>query len=105
MQLVVCEKPSVAATLAKALGVNERKNGYIEGDNIIVSWCIGHLVELASADCYDERYKKWSNEDLPIIPQEWQFIVSAGKNEQFKVLRGLMNCDLSQYMPAIPHLR
>ena len=66
---------------------------------------IGHLVELANADAYDERYKKWNIDDLPIIPQEWQFIVSAGKNEQFKVLRGLMNCDLSQYMPAIPHLR
>ena len=91
MQLVVCEKPSVAATLAKALGVTERKNGYIEGDNIIVSWCIGHLVELANADAYDERYKKWNTDDLPIIPQEWQFIVSAGKNEQFKVLRSLMN--------------
>ncbi len=52
MQLVVCEKPSVAATLAKALGVTERKNGYIEGDNIIVSWCIGHLVELVNADAY-----------------------------------------------------
>ncbi len=91
MQLVVCEKPSVAATLAKALGASDHKNGYIEGDNIIVSWCIGHLVELASADVYDERYKKWSIEDLPIIPQEWQFIVSAGKNEQFGVLRSLMN--------------
>ena len=74
MQLVVCEKPSVGAALAKALGAADHKNGYIEGDNIIVSWCIGHLVELASADCYDERYKKWSIEDLPIIPQEWQYI-------------------------------
>ncbi len=91
MQLVVCEKPSVGATLAKALGATDHKNGYIEGDNIIVSWCIGHLVELASADYYDERYKKWSIEDLPIIPQKWQYIVSAGKNEQFEVLRGLMN--------------
>ena len=91
MQLVVCEKPSVAATLAKALGVTERKDRYIEGGNIIVSWCIGHLVELASADVYDERYKKWNIDDLPIIPLEWQFIVSAGKNEQFEVLRGLMN--------------
>ena len=91
MQLVVCEKPSVGATLAKALGAAERKNGYIEGDNIIISWCIGHLVELADADVYDEHYKKWSIEDLPIIPQKWQYIVSAGKNEQFEVLRGLMN--------------
>ncbi len=91
MQLVVCEKPSVAATLAKALGAADQKNGYIEGEDIIISWCIGHLVELANADVYDERYKKWNIDDLPIIPQEWQFIVSAGKNEQFKVLRSLMN--------------
>ena len=91
MQLVVCEKPSVGAALAKALGVSDHKNGYIEGDNLIVSWCIGHLVELASADVYDERYKKWSVEDLPIIPQEWQYIISAGKTEQFEVLRSLMN--------------
>ena len=91
MQLVIAEKPSVATTIAKALGASDHKNGYIEDDNIIVSWCIGHLVELASADCYDERYKKWSIEDLPIIPQKWQYIVSAGKNEQFEVLRSLMN--------------
>ena len=58
MQLVVCEKPSVAATLAKALGAADHKNGYIEGDNIIISWCIGHLVELANADAYDERYRQ-----------------------------------------------
>ena len=91
MQLVICEKPSVGATLAKALGANERKTGYFEGDNLIVSWCIGHLVELANADVYNERYKKWNIEDLPIIPQEWQFIVSADKNEQFEVLRSLMS--------------
>ena len=91
MQLVIAEKPSMAMTLAKALGVSDRKDGYIEGENIIVSWCIGHLVELANADVYDERYKKWNIADLPIIPQEWQFVVSADKNEQFELLRGLMN--------------
>ncbi|MBR5090062.1 MAG: hypothetical protein IK093_11610 [Ruminiclostridium sp.] len=91
MQLVICEKPSVGATLAKALGANERKTGYFEGDSLIVSWCIGHLVELANADVYNERYKKWNIEDLPIIPQEWQFVISADKNEQFVVLRSLMN--------------
>ena len=67
MKLVVAEKPSVGAAFVKALGVTERKNGYIEGDNNIISWCIGHLVELASADAYDERYKKWNIDDLPII--------------------------------------
>ena len=91
MQLVIAEKPSVGAAIAKALGAGNRKNGYIEGDNIIVSWCIGHLVGLADADSYDERYKKWNIADLPIIPQEWRFVVSEDKNEQFTVLKSLMN--------------
>ena len=91
MQLVIAEKPSVGVALAKALGVSDRKDGYIEGENIIVSWCIGHLVELANADVYNERYKKWNIADLPIIPQDWQFVVSADKTEQFELLRGLMN--------------
>jgi len=91
MQLVIAEKPSVGMALAKALGASDRKDGYVEGDNIIVSWCIGHLVELADADAYDERYKKWNVTDLPIVPQEWEYVVSSDKNEQFAVLRTLMN--------------
>ena len=91
MQLVIAEKPSVGAALAKALGACEKKKGYIEGDNLIVSWCVGHLVELADAEAYDARYKKWNIADLPIIPTEWQFVVSADKNEQFAVLKSLMH--------------
>lgn len=90
MQLVIAEKPSVGMALAKALGVSGKKNGYVEGDDRIISWCVGHLVGLANADFYDEKYKKWSIADLPIIPEKWQFIVSEDKNEQFSVLKKLM---------------
>ena len=95
--LVIAEKPSVAQSIAKALGVHERKDGNIENDNYVVSWCIGHLVGLANADSYDEKYKKWSLETLPIIPSEWQYICfqrdqsHVGKNKQFGVLKKLMN--------------
>ena len=91
MQLVIAEKPSVGMALAKALGVTEKKNGYVEGKGYVVSWCVGHLVALANADSYDEKYKKWNLADLPIIPEEWQFIVSENKNEQFGILSKLMN--------------
>lgn len=90
MQLVVAEKPSVGMALAKALGVSGKKDGYVEGENVIVSWCVGHLVGLANADMYDEKYKKWNIADLPIIPENWQFIVAEDKNKQFGVLRRLM---------------
>ena len=89
--LVIAEKPSVAQSIAKALGVHERKDGYIEGNGYVVSWCIGHLVGPANADSYDEKFKKWSLDTLPIIPQEWQFIISEDKNKQFGVLKKLMN--------------
>jgi DNA topoisomerase III len=89
--LVVAEKPSVAQSIAMALVVTERKDGFIEGNGYVVSWCIGHLVALADADMYDEKYKKWSLDTLPIIPSEWQYIVSADKNKQFNVLKKLMN--------------
>lgn len=91
MQLVIAEKPSVGMALAKALGVTTKKDGYIEGNGYVVSWCIGHLVALADADIYDEKYKKWSLDTLPIIPSEWQYIVSADKNKQFNILKKLMN--------------
>ena len=90
MQLVVAEKPSVGMALAKALGVSGKKDGYAEDENVIVSWCVGHLVGLANADMYDEKFKKWNIADLPIIPENWQFIVAEDKNKQFGVLRQLM---------------
>ena len=90
MILVIAEKPSVAQSIAKVLGAASRKDGYLEGNNYIVSWCIGHLVELADASSYDERYAKWRYEDLPIVPEEWLYEVPKDKAQQFKVLRDLM---------------
>ena len=90
MQLVIAEKPSVGVALAKALGVTDKKDGYIEGNGYIVSWCVGHLVSLANADMYDEKFKKWDIADLPIIPDEWQFIIAEDKDKQFGILRQLM---------------
>lgn len=69
--LIICEKPSVAKTVALALGAAEQKDGYLSGDGLLVSWCIGHLISMADAGSYDERYKKWRYEDLPILPQTW----------------------------------
>lgn len=91
MQLVIAEKPSVGVALAKALGVTEKKDGYIEGNGYVVSWCVGHLVSLVNADMYDEKFKKWDIADLPIIPDEWQFIIAEDKNKQFGILRQLMD--------------
>lgn len=90
MILVIAEKPSVAQSIAKVLGATSRKDGYLEGNNYIVSWCVGHLVGLADASSYDERYAKWRYDDLPIVPEEWLFEVPRDKSQQFKVLRDLM---------------
>ena len=90
MILVVAEKPSVAQSIAKVLGATSRKDGYLEGNNYIISWCVGHLVGLADASSYDERYAKWRYDDLPIVPEEWLFEVPKDKAQQFKVLRDLM---------------
>ena len=86
MKLVICEKPSVGAAIAAALGVKEKKNGYFENDEYVISWCIGHLVGLAEASIYDEKYKKWNYSDLPIIPDDWKFSLSKDKEDQFQVL-------------------
>ena len=91
MKLVIAEKPSVGMALAKALEVTSKKNGYVEGNDYIISWCVGHLVGLANADSYDERYRKWNIDDLPIIPESWIFDIAPDKSEQFGVLRKLMN--------------
>ena len=90
MILVIAEKPSVAQSIAKVLGATSRKEGYMEGGNYIVSWCFGHLVELADASSYDERYAKWRYDDLPIVPENWMFEVTKDKAQQFKVLSSLM---------------
>ncbi|MGN0707480.1 MAG: DNA topoisomerase 3 [Faecalibacterium sp.] len=90
-QLIVTEKPSVAQTIAKVLGVQTRRDGYLESDRWLVSWCIGHLVELAPPGSYDPRFVKWSKADLPILPERWQYLVSASTQKQYETLRSLMH--------------
>lgn len=90
VQLVIAEKPSVARSIAGVIGADQKRDGYMEGNGYLVSWCIGHLVSLADAGAYDERFKKWRYDDLPILPQEWQYIIPAEKKGQFSVLRSLM---------------
>ena len=90
-QLVVSEKPSVGAAYAKVLGATNRQDGYWEGNGYLVSWCIGHLVELAPPNIYDAKYVKWSIADLPILPQKWQYLVSASTKKQFGILQKLMH--------------
>ena len=87
---MIAEKPSVGAAIGKVLGASSRKDGYLEGNNYIVSWCVGHLVGLANASSYDERFAKWRYSDLPIVPDEWLFEVPKDKQKQFKVLCDLM---------------
>ena len=89
-QLVIAEKPSVARSIAGVIGANKKQDGYMEGNGYLVSWCIGHLVSLADAGAYDPRYKKWAYDDLPILPQEWQYIIPDEKKKQFDILRSLM---------------
>ena len=100
-RLVIAEKPSVAGSIAAALGVKEKKDGYIEGGGYLISWCVGHLVELADAAAYGEQYKKWSYESLPILPGEWQYTVAADKGKQFATLKELMHrADVSEVVNA-----
>ena len=91
MKLIIAEKPSVAAAIAAALDVKNRKDGYIEGGGYLISWCLGHLVGLAEAAAYGEQYRKWSYETLPILPEKWQYTVSKDKGKQFKILKELMH--------------
>ncbi len=91
MNLVIAEKPSVAQSIAKVLGATNKKDGYMEGNGYIVSWCIGHLVSLASTEKYNEHYKKWELAHLPIIPQTFEYEVSKGKEKQLNLLCKLLN--------------
>ena len=90
MKLVLAEKPSVAQSIAKVLGAAKREDGYLEGNGYVVSWCVGHLVELAQPEAYDAKYSKWAYADLPIFPMDWQYEVSAGTRKQFGILKKLM---------------
>ena len=90
MRLIIAEKPSVAQSLAAVLGAGQRREGYLEGGGWLVSWCVGHLAELADAAAYDPAYAKWRKEDLPILPEHWRFTISPDKRDQFDTLRTLL---------------
>ena len=90
-ELVIAEKPSVARSIAEVIGAREKHEGYLQGHGFIVSWCIGHLVASAVPEEYDEKYKIWKYEDLPIIPDRWKYTVIAQTGKQFVVLKKLMH--------------
>ena len=90
--LYIAEKPSVAQEFAKALKINgQRKDGYLESDEAIVTWCVGHLVTMSYPEVYDEKYKRWSLQTLPFIPQEFLYEVIPGVKKQFEIVKGLLN--------------
>lgn len=90
MKLVIAEKPSVAQSIAKVIGADKREDGYLEGNGYLVSWCVGHLVELAAPESYDEKYEKWRYADLPILPKEWNYQIADATRKQFGILKKLM---------------
>ncbi|CAI3557256.1 DNA topoisomerase 3 [Clostridium neonatale] len=91
MKLVIAEKPSVAISIAKVIGATKKKDGYYEGNGYKVSWCVGHLIQMANPESYDEKYAKWNMEDLPIIPREYKYEIAKSTKKQFAILKKLMN--------------
>ena len=89
-KLVIAEKSSVAQSIAKVIGATNKKDGYLEGNGYLVSWCVGHLVELSAPESYNEKYEKWRYADLPIIPEQWKYQVSDSTKKQFQILKELM---------------
>lgn len=89
--LVIAEKPSVAISIAKVIGATKKKDGYYEGNGYKVSWCVGHLIQMANPDAYDKKYAKWNISDLPIIPKQYKFEVAKATKKQFNILKKLMN--------------
>lgn len=98
MYLVISEKPSVAQSIAKVIGAYKKEDGYLAGRDCLVSWCLGHLAEFAMPECYDEKYRIWSLEDLPIIPAEWKLEVPMNKKAQFSVLKKLLTRNDLEYI-------
>ena len=90
-RLVIAEKPSVALSIAKVIGTSKKQDRYYEGNGYIVSWCIGHLIQMANPDAYDEKYAKWNKDHLPIIPKEYLYEVSKNTKKQFTILKKMMN--------------
>ena len=91
MKLIICEKPSVAKSVSSALGAKSRADGFYEGNGLLVSWCVGHLVSPMDAAGYDPGYKKWSYDDLPILPEPFRYVLAPGKEDAFENLRALMD--------------
>lgn len=91
MKLVIAEKPSVAISIAKVIGATKKKDGYYEGNGYRVSWCIGHLIQMANPDAYDEKYAKWNITDLPIVPKNYKYEIAKSTRKQFNILKKLMN--------------
>ena len=91
LKLIIAEKPSVAKSIASALGASSRADGFYEGSGLLVSWCVGHLVSPMDAGGYDERFKKWRYDDLPILPEPFRYVLAPGKEDAFENLRALMN--------------
>ena len=101
MRLVIAEKPSVAQSIAAVLNAKKRHNGYLEGSGYLVSWCFGHLAELADAAAYNADYAKWTMKDLPIVPTSYRFTIREDKRKQFDILRGLLRReDVSEVVNA-----
>ena len=90
-KLIIAEKPSVAKSIASALGASSRADGFYEGNGLLVSWCVGHLVSPMDAGGYDERFKKWRYDDLPILPEPFRYVLAPGKEDAFENLRALMD--------------
>ena len=91
MQLVIAEKPSVARSISEVIGATEISDGYMEGNGYVVSWCVGHLVELAQPESYGEQWKKWTYESLPVKPEKWQYEVKPDTKAQYDILFRLMH--------------
>ena len=91
MKLVIAEKPSVAISIAKVIGATKKKDGYYEGNGYRVSWCVGHLIQMANPDAYDEKYAKWNITDLPIVPKNYKYEIAKSTRKQFNILKKLMN--------------
>ena len=91
MKIVIAEKPSVAISIAKVIGATKKKDGYYEGNGYRVSWCVGHLIQMANPESYDEKYAKWNMADLPIIPKEYKYEIAKSTKKQFTILKKLMN--------------
>ena len=91
MQLVIAEKPSVAKSIADVLGALDRQDGYFEGGGYLVSWCVGHLIELAEPESYGDQWKKWTYESLPVNPEHWQYEIKEDTKEQYDVLYSLLH--------------